>query len=96
MDGGRDDIYGIETYYSHNNSARLAYILHRNIVAKTGAPDRRVRIRNLYVTNQNSVPAVLLEVGFLSNTEERARLQQSAYQDTIVEAIAQGLIEYLK
>jgi N-acetylmuramoyl-L-alanine amidase len=96
MDGGRDDIYGIETYYSHNNSARLAYILHRNIVAKTGAPDRRVRVRNLYVTNQNSVPAVLLEVGFLSNTEERNRLLQPAYQDTIVEAITQGLIEYLK
>jgi N-acetylmuramoyl-L-alanine amidase len=96
MDGGRDDIYGIETYYTHNNSARLAYILHRNIVAKTGAPDRRVRIRNLYVTNQNSVPAVLLEVGFLSNAQERARLLQPAYQDTIVEAITQGLIEYLK
>ncbi len=96
MDGGRDDIYGIETYYSHTNSARLAYILHRNIVAKTGAPDRRVRIRNLYVTNQNSVPAVLLEVGFISNVEERNRLLQPAYQDLIAEAIAQGIIEYLK
>lgn len=96
MDGGRDDIYGIETYYSHTNSARLAYILHRNIVAKTGAPDRRVRIRNLYVTNQNSVPAVLLEVGFITNVGERNRLLQPAYQDLIAEAITQGLIEYLK
>jgi N-acetylmuramoyl-L-alanine amidase len=96
IDGNRSDINGIETYYSHPNSARLAYILHRNILAKTGATDRRVRIRRLYVTNQNTVPAVLLEVGYLSNPEERKKLRQSAYQDLIAEAITRGLLEYLK
>lgn len=92
----RDDIQGIETYYSHANSARLAYVLHRHLVEKTGKPDRRVRTRSLYVTRMNTVPAVLLEVGFISNDEERAQLSSPAYQELIADAIAEGLIEYLR
>jgi len=96
MDGGRDDIYGIETYYTHPNSARLAYVLHRHIVAATGKPDRRVRQRGLYVTRMNAVPAVLLEVGFISNPAERAQLNDPEYQEKIAAAIAAGIKEYLE
>lgn len=92
----RDDIQGIETYYSNPRSARLAYVLHRRLVARTGKPDRGVRVRSLYVTRQNSVPAVLLEVGFISNAAERNQLVSADYQNVIVEAVAQGLQEYLR
>lgn len=93
---GRDDIQGIETYYTNQRSARLAYALHRRIVEYTGKPDRGVRVRGLYVTRHNAVPAVLLEVGFISNDQERAQLLQSDYQDRIAEAILQGLRDYLQ
>ncbi|AGY58831.1 N-acetylmuramoyl-L-alanine amidase family protein [Gloeobacter kilaueensis] len=87
--------YGIETYYTTPQSARLAYTLHRHLIARTGKPDRRVHVRSLYVTHRNSVPAVLLEVGFISNPAERAQLRDPAYQERLVEAITSGLQEYL-
>ncbi|UFP93672.1 N-acetylmuramoyl-L-alanine amidase [Gloeobacter morelensis] len=92
----RSDIQGIETYYTHSRSARLAYVLHRRLVERTGKPDRGVRVRGLYVTRHNAVPAVLLEVGFLTNPEERAQLQQPEYQELIADAIAQGLQDYAR
>lgn len=91
----RNDIQGIETYYTHPNSARLAYTLHRRLVERTGKPDRGVRTRRLYVTNHTSMPAALLEVGFISNPQEREQLLDPNYQDIITDAVVQGVREYL-
>ena len=40
-------------------------------------------------------PAVLIEMGFLSNPEEGAKLADPAYQETLAEAISIGIVNYL-
>jgi len=42
------------------------------------------------------MPAALVEVGFLSNTEEAGRLATSDAQDQIAAALADALVEYLR
>lgn len=51
--------------------------------------------RGLRVLEETHSPAVLIEVGFLSNSSEAAKLTASAYQETIAASVAEGIIEYL-
>ena len=42
------------------------------------------------------MPAALAEVGFMTNAEEEAKLLTPSYQQTAAQAIADGVLEYLK
>ena len=41
-------------------------------------------------------PAVLVEMGYLSNRQDALRLQDSAFQDKLAAAIATGILDYLQ
>lgn len=41
--------------------------------------------------DKSKIPAVIVECGFLSNEEEKGLLQQSEYQDKIVQGIVNGV-----
>jgi N-acetylmuramoyl-L-alanine amidase len=62
-----------------------------------GASCRAVRqdSRGLRVLELTRSPAVLIEVGFLSNASEAARLNDGACQKKIASSIAEGIVEYL-
>jgi N-acetylmuramoyl-L-alanine amidase len=47
------------------------------------------------VLAMNHRPAVLLEMGFLTNTTEAARLRQDSYQSKLAEAVADGIADFL-
>jgi len=89
------DIHGIETYYQTDQSRPLADTIHQSLVSSLSAPDRSVRKARFYVINHTTVPAVLAEVGFISNKDERQKLTTSDYQQHIAEALAQGVMLYL-
>ena len=57
---------------------------------------RRANPGNNFVTRIPVCPAVLVECGFLSHPEEERLLQDEAYQRTLAEAVAQGVIAYLE
>jgi N-acetylmuramoyl-L-alanine amidase len=88
-------IKGIETYYQSEQSQELARSVHQSLVERLKAPDRSVRRARFYVINHTPVPAVLAEVGFISNKEEREKLISSDYQQEIANGIARGVILYL-
>ncbi len=88
-------IQGIETYYQTEQSKSLADIIHRSLVGGLQVPDRNVRKARFYVINHTEVPAILAEVGYITNKEEREKLISSDYQNQIAEAIARGVILYL-
>ncbi len=90
------DIHGIETYYQTEQSRTLADFIHNALVTNLQAPDRSVRKARFYVINHTPVPAVLAEVGFISNKDERAKLISSDYQLQVAEALAQGVMLYAK
>ena len=49
-----------------------------------------------YVINHTEAPSVLIEIGFISNLEERSKLLKENRQEEIATAIAKGILEYLK
>lgn len=89
-------VYGIETWaYNTPDNNALAEALHRNIIGSTGARNRGVKDgRKLIVLNTTKVPAVLLELGFLSNPNEARLVMQEHYQKTLVQAITKGVDDY--
>jgi hypothetical protein len=54
-----------------------------------------VRKARFYVINHTPVPAVLAEVGFISNKDERSKLASTDYQQQVAQALAQGVMVYL-
>lgn len=92
----RSDISGIETYYLRPDSARLAEVMHRNMVLGTGASDRRVRRARFFMVREtpSTMPSVLLETGFLTSPTELEKLASPQYQELIAQAIVRGIEEY--
>jgi len=74
-----------------SGSSRLAYALHEELVRATGAEDRGVKQAPFYVLAGARMPAVLLEVGFISHREESAQLRTRARQELIADAVAAGV-----
>jgi N-acetylmuramoyl-L-alanine amidase len=79
---------------AHGDSSRLAYALQQHLVAATGAEDHGVQQAPFFVLTGVRMPAVLVEVGFMSNAEEEKQLASADYQDKIAEAIVQGIAEF--
>jgi len=72
-------------------SSRLAYALHESLVSRLGAEDRGVKQAPFYVLAGARMPAVLLEVGFVSHAAESRRLATAGYQELVAQAIADGV-----
>ncbi|MFC5652086.1 N-acetylmuramoyl-L-alanine amidase [Paenibacillus solisilvae] len=89
-------VSGSETYYNRANSKALADVLHKHLVAGTGLADRKVRQAGFVVIKKTTMPAVLLEAGYLSNKGDSSILFSDAKQNKIAEEIVKGIKEYLK
>ncbi|MCR8635009.1 N-acetylmuramoyl-L-alanine amidase family protein [Paenibacillus radicis (ex Xue et al. 2023)] len=87
---------GTETYYYKSDSDLFAQIMHKHLTAATGLPDRGVRQQPFRVVKATNMPAVLLEVGYLSNERDTALMFDEAFQDRVALAIVAGIKEQLK
>lgn len=90
-------VCGVETWTdssAHTESLRLAREVQRAVVAAVRAADRGVHRQTLYLRH-TSLPAALVEVGYLSCPAERAKLLDPAYQERIAEGILQGILTFL-
>lgn len=86
---------GVETYYTRKESLALANVMHKYLVASSGLTDRKVRTKSLHVTRETTMPAVLLECGYLSNPKDDAILFTESFQNNVAEGIVKGIKEYL-
>lgn len=75
-------------------NTRLAYDVHRLLIQNSGAPDRGIKHANFLVLRDAGCPAILVEIGFLSNAAEEARLGTTAYQVKLVAGLAAGIRAY--
>ncbi len=90
-------VQGIETWYcgKTEGSRRLAQLVHKGALEKTGAQNRELcDSTDLYVIREASMPACLIETGFLSNSEERKLICDPVYQDKLAAGIAEGIHYY--
>ncbi|TLS50794.1 AMIN domain-containing protein [Paenibacillus antri] len=86
---------GTETYYTRSESLPLAEAMHRHLLAATGLPDRKVRQASLHVTRETRMPAVLLEIGYLSHATDESLMYTEIFQQRVAEGIVAGIKEYL-
>jgi len=96
--GKRRDVNGLETfYYSGSRGYSLAKNIHKQILLTSlQSPDRGVRRSRFYVIRKTSMPAVLVEIGFVTGMYDAALLRQKAYRDKMSFAIAKGILNYLR
>ena len=91
----RPDVNGLETYY-YQNGRRLAEMIHWSILGGVEIDNRNIRRARFYVLRHSAMPAVLLEVGFLTGEIDSVRLQDPDHRRRMAEAIADGIIQYIK
>ena len=92
----RPDVNGVETYYYSENGRQLASIIHANVQPASGLGNRGVKQARFYVLRNTAMPAALLELGFLTGSEDIVRLRDPAWQERMAQAITQGLLQYLE
>lgn len=95
---------GVEIFFHDNkedksktiSSKRLAEAILPGILRRTSAQSRGVKKGNYFVLRESSMPAIIVEGGFISNPEECKLLKTLNYQDNIARAIADGIDRYFK
>ena len=90
----QEHIQGITAYYYHSYQNPLAAALEWSFKNEEHLEVRDARFGDYHVLRSNSRPAVLLELGYLSNPEEEETVSSLSYQTDIVRAIYNGLGEY--
>ncbi|MGF2617972.1 SH3 domain-containing protein [Rossellomorea vietnamensis] len=91
---------GAETFYngSSNDNGEESYLLaneiQKQIVSLAGMDNRGTKQGEWYVIKHQDIPAVLVELGFISNYGDRLKLTSSQYKELYAEAIYRGIISY--
>lgn len=75
-------------------SSRLAEIVQESMTRSLRIPNRGIKQAGFYVLGGAAMPAILVEIGFVTNPREERRLRSATYRDEIARAIFAGLAEY--
>ena len=91
---------GTETYYSVAGNVNieedetLAIAINDQIVKNADMKDRGVKKQDYYVIRNMILPSVLVELGFITNPEDRAKLTDHEYVEIFGDSIYKGIVEY--
>lgn len=90
--------HGVATYYYGRDAAtssalgeQLASLVQREIVARTDLLDCRCHPKTWELLRSTRMPAVRVDVGYLTNRQDAARLADPAFRDTLAEAVVVAL-----
>ncbi len=92
----RPEITGVETHYYHQYSMSLAQTVHSAFASAVQSPNRGLFKSKFYVINHTTCPAILVEIGFISNANERAQLVSEKRKQDTAKSIADGIDNYFK
>ncbi|MCL1695853.1 MULTISPECIES: N-acetylmuramoyl-L-alanine amidase [unclassified Lysinibacillus] len=91
---------GTETYYAkstgdmYQEDIDLATFVNNQIVNNVKMKNRGVKEQQYYVIRNTIIPAILVELGFLSNSEDRAKLTSDQYAEMYADSIYKGISQY--
>lgn len=88
---------GTETYYTEKLDTRnktFATIVQKALVSEFGTRDRGVKNNTFVVTRYTNAPAILIEIGFLTNENDRAMMIDSSFTDRYARTLYQCILEY--
>lgn len=96
--GAEDDLKSIlldlANTMSHHESSSFAEVVHTTMVGGTGRENRGVKQAPFTVLVGATMPAVLIEVGFISNPSEEKWLSRTDGQAKLAESIAEGILSF--
>lgn len=89
--------YGAQTFFNANNneSKKLSELIQNVLKKATNTKREAKAISNVYLVDNVNKTGALVELGFLSNDEERLKLIDKNYQDLMAYFIYIGILEYL-
>jgi N-acetylmuramoyl-L-alanine amidase len=88
------DLNGTTTYYYKATSYALADAVHARLAAALPSKDDGIRKDNFYVIHHATMPAILVETAFLSNSADAQLLKSSAFLQKVAGGIADGIADY--
>jgi N-acetylmuramoyl-L-alanine amidase len=92
FNAGSSGLAGAETFYWRVDSYGLATRLQRAIASVTPRDNSRGMVRRrLRLTRNPTIPSVLVECGYLSNSSEAALIRQAGYRQRLADAIAYAI-----
>jgi N-acetylmuramoyl-L-alanine amidase len=89
-------VSGTEVYYypDGDTSVQLASKVQDNLSSQLGSIDRGTQAADFSVLRNTNAPAILAEIGYITNSAESANLATSSYQEKAASGIVQGLENY--
>lgn len=95
---GGSEVKGIECYYAEDDeiSEKVAWTIMKSIDGISGLRNRGAKEEDYFVTEFNDAPAVLVEMGFLSNPTECKNLADSDYQQSLAQELVEGILKSLE
>jgi N-acetylmuramoyl-L-alanine amidase len=90
----KQDVSGLETFYSSEEGRRLAQLVQNNLIRRTRTVDRSAKYARFYVIRNSTLPAILVEGGFVSNATERDRMKSGWFREAIAQGIVDGIQSY--
>ena len=99
FNGEWNNVTGVEVYVDKKATAKdtkLAKCIYNRLVKYTGLKGRGVKKENWHVINQNAIPAILVEGGFMDSLIDYKVITSEVGQTAYAKAVAEGLIEFLK
>ncbi|ANZ99219.1 hypothetical protein BFC22_03470 [Carnobacterium divergens] len=77
-------------------SVKLSEFVQKSMINSTGAVDRGSKKQDFHVIRETNMPAILTEIGFVTNPSERSKLVSNVYQNQLASGISNGIINYFK
>lgn len=86
---------GVETFY-FSSGRGLATAIQNSIIQNFDTTNRGVKQARFFVLRNTSMPSALVEVGFVTGTEDSPQLRDPNYRSRMAAAIAQGILNYIQ
>lgn len=88
------NIKGTMTFYNTDKSSQLALEVQNAVISQVQSVDKGTSTANFYVLRNTSMPSILVEMGFVSNPQEAAKLSSDSYRADIAQGIYNGIVKY--
>jgi N-acetylmuramoyl-L-alanine amidase len=90
----KQDVSGLETFYSTEEGRRLAQYVQSGLIRRTRTVDRSAKYARFYVIRHSRIPSILVEGGFVSNSSERNRMKSGWFRESVAQGIVDGIQRY--
>ncbi|WP_088810032.1 MULTISPECIES: N-acetylmuramoyl-L-alanine amidase [Listeria] len=94
LENNDESVSGQTTYYYDSSDKGLAKSINKSLGNTLPTTNRGARVGDFYVVRENSQPAVLLELGYLSSKTDEANINSNSYRTKIAEGVTEGLANY--